>query len=525
MTDSAAVADTVAAPDTAEPPLKPLPYPKRTAMRIKAIQPDFWPKRVELIGNNTGGIAVNFVWAHWQPQVSKPPCKAGWFGHEGVCFKLNKHVADEVAAYSKAGVLVTGIFWGVPAWARIADKDCSPAGNDPGFKVFCKPKDPKQFGRFVGAIAKRFGGLSGHGRVVDFVIHNEVNSNTWFDIGCGHGKPCNTKQWLDDYAANYNAAYDAVAKYQPDARVLISLEHHWDPKKYDKPAAKDPVLSGQTFLLGFSKRVGQRKWRVAYHPYPPSLLKTAFGALDHQVHGKVTYGSIGVLVGWLHQQFPKLAHVHEVQLTESGVNGIAPHANQDQQAAGVCLSLRNVLAVPGITNYIYHRMKDHPAETKNGLGLGLFSASGKAKKAWGTWALANRDKLKPPKLSCGFELLPYVRLTRAFGGSKGHWATTGMLPPGFNSEKSWRLKRGKFAGSKLLFACQVGSHNLLSPDPKCEGLQPLGPVGYVASKPTKGLVPLRRCRVGKGTDHFISSHPTCEGQVSESVLGYAWPGK
>jgi len=167
-------------------------------------------------------------------------------------------------------------------------------------------------------------------------------------------------------------------------------------------------------------------------------------------------------------------------------------------------------------------MKDHPHETAAGLGLGLVDAKGQFKKAWGTWALANRDDLKPPKLSCGFEHLPFVKLTRGYNAKKGHWATTGMLPAGFKAEHSWKLRRAPTAGTKLLFACRVGSHNLLSPDPGCEGLEALGPVGYVATTAGAGTVPLRRCRIGKGSDHFVSSHPTCEGQVFESVLGYSW---
>ena len=506
-------------PDSSAP--KPLPYPIRTAYQLKAIQPDFWPARKDLIGNKVGGIAINVVWAHWQPAAKQAPCNpASEVAYDGWCFKINKTVEAEIAAYSKAGVYVTGIFWGVPPWARIPDKDCSPAGGNAAFKIFCKPKNPAQFGRFAGFIAHRYAGHLGVGRVIDFVIHNEVNSNTWFDIGCGGGKACDTKQWLDDYAANYNAAYDRIVAHQPQARVLISLEHHWSPAKYDTPAANNPLLSGQTFLKGFAKRVGTRKWRVAYHPYPPNLLKAPFGALDHDLYGKVTYGNIGVLVGWLHQTFPNETHTHEVQLTESGVNGLAPHTTQAQQAAGVCDSLRTALGTPGITNYIYHRMRDHPVETKDGLGVGLFDVNDKPKQAWATWALANRHDLKPPKLSCGFEHLPNVRLKRGYHTTKGHWATTRLLPPGFKLEKTWTLQRAKFPGSKLLFACQVGGHNLLSPSPACEGLVALGPVGYVAAKSATGLVALRRCRVGAGTDHFVSTHPTCEGQVIESVLGW-----
>lgn len=506
----------------AKPP--PLPYPNRTPWQIKAIQPDFWPNRQEIIGNKAGGIAANMVWASWQPAFKKPPCKTkSEVAYEGACFTINKGVEAEIAAYSKAGLVVSGIFWGVPEWARIPAKDCSPAGGDPAFKVFCAPKQASDFGRFVGFIADRYDGLHGVGRVADFVIHNEVNANSWFDIGCGDGKACSVSKWLDVYAANYNAAYDRVTKHQPQARVLISLMHAWN-KSHDKPAASSPVLSGQTFLEGFAKRVGKRSWRVAWHPYPSNLLSPAFDALDHDKHGKVTYGNPGVLVGWLHKHFANVPSALEVQFTESGVNSIGPQSNNAGQADGVCRSLTNVLATPGVINYIYHRMKDHPVEVKQGLGLGLWNVDGKNKLAWSTWALANNADLKPSKLDCGFQHLPYVLLRRGYKSGKGHWASSTLLPAGFKKEKTWRLLRAQKPGTKLIFACQVGGHNLLSPSPACENLTPLGPVGWVHNKKAAGLVPLNRCRIGPGADHFVSSDGKCEGQVFEQTLGWVLPG-
>ena len=412
-------------------------------------------------------------------------------------------------------MVVTGIVYGVPSWSQIPG--CSPVS--PGYEIFCAPQDPADYARFAGMLARRYDGLHGHGRVADYVIDNEVNSNDWFDVGCGQGTPCDVDAWVAAYAASYSAAYDAVMQEQSTAKVLVSLEHHFGAA-FDDPSAQDPLLSGETFLTKLAPLVAPRAWRVAYHPYPPDLLKPDFSADDYPY---VTYGNIGVLSGWLRKNFPGVPSTSEIQLTESGVNSLAPGSTEAAQATGVCDSFVNVLGTPGIENYVYHRMIDNPVETASGLGVGLHRADASAKPAWSTWALANRFDLTPPQLSCGFDQLPYTRLTRSYDAARGHWASSRLPPSGFTVEQSFHLFREAEAGTVLLYECAVGQHNLLTQDVACEGLQPMGPVGYAYTTQVPGSVLLERCRVGAGTDHFISTDPSCEGQTPESVLGYAPP--
>ena len=492
------------------------PYPALDDYDLKGLQPDYWPDLDEVVGNAVGAVSMNLVWATWEPVRSAPPCAAGAVPYGGHCYTVEPNVDAAIAAYSGRGVAVTAVVYGVPDWARVG-RACSPAA--PGFEVFCAPDDPADYAAFIGMLARLYNGANGHGRVADFVVHNEVNSNTWFDIGCGQGTPCDVGAWTGAIVDNYVAAFDAVRAEQSAAKVFVSLDHHFGSPDFDLPAADQPLLAGQTVLLALAAGAGGRDWRVAFHPYPPDLLAPEFSPDDLP---RVTYGSLGALPGWLYTQWPGSAAATDIHLTESGVNSLSP-SSEAAQAEGLCRSYEAVIGTPGVSRYIYHRMTDHPDETAAGLGVGLHNADGSAKAAWSTFALANRADLVPPQLSCGFEQLPYTALSRSYKASRGHWASTRPAPAGFATEATWHLLRTAASGATLLFECAVGGHNLLTPDPNCEGLVPLGPVGWIWDAAGGARVGLYRCRVSSSGDHFISPDPACEGQVVEQLLGYAEP--
>ncbi len=487
-------------------------YPTRQS--IKGLQPDFM-SRDEIYGNAVHGVSMNLVWAEWQPSQTTS-CGAGQVKYDGYCFNVNGTIEETIRDYTNHGVVVTAIVYGVPAWCRRA---CSGVVID----YFCAPTDEgaKHYGRFVGFLANYFNGENGHGRIADFVIHNEVNATEWFNYGCS-ANTCDVDKWASIYADSWNNAYDNARKEQKNAKVLISLEHNWDVSYLSRSR---PVVAGETFLKKLIPKLGNRDWRLAYHSYPPNLADPAFGADDLPNTHTISFGNIGVIAGWLRKNYPNDPHAWEIQLTENGINGTTA-SMQQQQNNQLCQAFRNILGTPGIESFIYHRLLDIAEE---GLSLGLWAGQSNghpnpAKPAWTTYALANRSGVGDGWPSCGFEYLPYVKMTRGVKGNM-HWITTRQMPSGFTAEKSWKILREEAPDTQLVFECRVGgmagNHTMISTDPNCENQFSMGPMGYVYKSKVSGSSEIYRCYNSSTGSHFVSSESNCEGATTEGLIGYA----
>ena len=448
-----------------------LPYPPFNPHNIKSIGPSGWLDRGDLVDAGVGDVIFNQLWSSWQPAPDLSLRDPNTFEYDNMVWRIDPVREKQVRWYSSQGINVTAVLYGTPEWAR--SSNTSRVANVPLIHPhFIAPDNPEDYARYVGMIAKRYNGANGNGRIVNFVIQNEINAIDWYNPGCGATEhPCTIEDRIQSYAEIYNRAYDRIKHEQPEAKVFMSFDHHFGKAFYDQ----ERFASAEQFIDALAPLVEPREWRLAFHSYPSKLFEPEFGPNDYP---KVTFGNLGVLAGYLRQSFPDKPHAWEIHLTENGINASEPRSSRDDQNRQLPVAVRNVLGTPGINNFVYHRIQDHPNE--GSFKPGLHYDNGEPKPAWFSWTANNRHRQNNPQLSDGYEDLPYVRLVRSVKPDTGHWASTRQAPAGFEPEASFLLLREPLPNTTLLYECHVASHNVsrITTAVGCSGQRNYGPVGY-----------------------------------------------
>ena len=221
-------------------------------------------------------------------------------------------------------------------------------------------------------IAARWSGTdSSHGRAWNWIVGNEIDSHfEWHQMG-----PATTEQVAEQYEEQVRLAWTSLRKHSAEARVLVSLDHHWTGRGHADPLQ---ACSGRSLLEAFASRArarGDFDWHVAHHPYPvdlfdPRVWQDPVGFDDDTA--TITFRNLEVLTRALDR--PELRFNGEprrISLTEQGFN-----VNQDPdgellQAAAYAYAWEKIRRLRGIDAFIYHRHVDHSLE--GGLRLGLWT--------------------------------------------------------------------------------------------------------------------------------------------------------
>ena len=222
-------------------------------------------------------------------------------------------------------------------------------------------------------LAARYGSSkSPHGRVVNYIIGNEVNSH-WFWSNMGR---VSMEQFADDYLTSVRLAHEAIKAHDSTARVFVSLEHHWN---INYPGGdKTQTFAGRPFLEYFAKQAqkgGDFPWHIAFHPYPEDLFEARTwldkSATFDENTPRITFRNLPLLIRFLEKpEFQHGGKTRRVILSEQGFHAKPTAEGELIQAAAYAYAYKQTETLPGIDAFILHRHVDHSQE--GGLNLGLW---------------------------------------------------------------------------------------------------------------------------------------------------------
>lgn len=331
---------------------------------------------------------------------SLPPGWTRWT-FEGQAYALNSAYVDRldrtIGPLSKQGILVSAILLigngrDEQGWPR--SRLTHPSARASG--IFAMPAmnseaAVRMYGGIMHYLSERYTQPEQpHGRIVNWILHNEVNqAGAWTNMG---DQPL--PRYVETLQRSARLVYHTARLFDPQARVFLSLTHHWK-----KQSAGEGTYVTRELLDLFARAArveADFEWGVAYHPYPEPMFhpdvwnnKVTFDAdTDY-----ITPANIEVLVAYLNQ--PRLhwqGRTRGILLSEQGVNSLSlSAADQKMQAAGIVYTMSRIKQLPAIEAYHYHNFYDHP-DAEGGLLLGLRDRQTNPKQAWRVYRAFESDR-------------------------------------------------------------------------------------------------------------------------------------
>ncbi len=226
------------------------------------------------------------------------------------------------------------------------------------------------------------------GRISNWILHNEIDYGwVWTNMG---QQPMGL--YLDHYLRSMRLVHTMARRYNPHARVFVSLTHHWT-KELDptwKTYAPKDILE---WLSTASRVEGDFDWGVAYHPYPQNLFEPRMWLDDQPTFEPdtplITMKNLEVLIRFMEQPSMKYEQkrMRGLILSEQGFHAPASSAQaQAIQSAALLYTWHKMESLKAVEAFHLHRWVDHPQE--GGLMLGLRSLPeknhpyGRKKAAW-----------------------------------------------------------------------------------------------------------------------------------------------
>ncbi|MCP4196108.1 MAG: hypothetical protein GY762_03080 [Proteobacteria bacterium] len=213
-----------------------------------------------------------------------------------------------------------------------------------------------------------------YGRACGYIIGNEVDAQ-W--VWCNAGEK-DVEAYVREHGIAMRTAFCAARKQYAEARVYLSLTHHWG-SSWEMEGVANPLRSyaGRDVvekLNALYQTEGDWDWSMAYHPYPDNLFHadfwndtTAEASFDTP---KITFKNLQILTQYFNQ--PHLFYdgrQRHIILSEQGFHSDENEEGERLQAAAYAFAYWKVEQEPGIESFILHAHIDNRDEFNLNLGI------------------------------------------------------------------------------------------------------------------------------------------------------------
>ncbi len=228
-------------------------------------------------------------------------------------------------------------------------------------------------------LASRYSG-TGHGKVVNWVIGNEINARSeWNYI-----EHMDTAGYVDEYARAFRVFYNAILSINSSARVYISLDQQWGRSLYSNNG-----YGSKEILDEFNRNLkaeGNIDWALAQHPYNyPLTSAKAWSGGSYVQEGEntpvITIKNLHVLTDYL-QKPEMLTEDGEVRHLILSEMGYTSSQGQELQAASFVYAYKTIEANQYVDSMLFSRETDAPSEVSQGLALGICTLGGGRKSIY-----------------------------------------------------------------------------------------------------------------------------------------------
>lgn len=313
-----------------------------------------------------------------------------YYTYNGRSYAFNGQIIAEYdyifSTLTNKGITTTAIILNDihPGYMELIHPKARSGGRAPYYAFNATDETGTEYIAAIGSfLANRYSG-SGHGKVMNWVIGNEINARKeWNYI-----EYMDTESYVDEYARAFRIFYNSIVSVNGNARVYISLDQQWGKSLYSNNG-----YSSKEILDEFNRNIsagGNIDWGVAYHPYNYPLTsakawstsgKAGSYVLESETSPVITIKNIHVLTDYLQKEeyLTASGEVRHVILSEMGYTS---SAGQDLQSASFVYAYKVIEANRYIDSMLFSRQTDASSEVAQGLALGINTLGGGRKSIY-----------------------------------------------------------------------------------------------------------------------------------------------